>query len=64
MSMRVRVEGAPGYADFEGTAVPGLHRYRINDNCPVMSVIIPDITPEPHVIPSEFVSDVIEDGSE
>ena len=64
MSQRVKVTGAPGYADFEGYAVPGLHRYRINDNCPEVSVVMPDgITTEPHVIPSEFVFDIAEGES-
>jgi hypothetical protein len=63
MSQRVKVVGAPGYVDFEGDAVPGLHRYRINDACPVMSVILPDLTPTtPHVIQSEFVFDVEEES--
>lgn len=65
MSQRVKVIGAPGYADFEGDAIPGLHRYRINDRSPAMSVILPDATPTvPHVIPSEFVFDIPEEESE
>ena len=63
MSQRVKVVGAPGYADHTGTAIPGLHRYRINDNCPEVSVVMPDgITTEPHVIRSEFVFDIEEES--
>lgn len=65
MSQRVEVRGAPGYADHTGTVLPGLHRYRINESCPVVSVVIPDgITVEPHVIRSEFVFDVNDEESE
>lgn len=61
-SQKVRVTGAPGYADHTGTVVPGMHRYRINDSCPEVSVVVPDgITIEPHVIRSEFVFDIIEE---
>jgi hypothetical protein len=56
--MRVKVSGAPGYADFGGKIVPGLHRYSIGDGCPVVSVVIPDGSTDAVVIPAEHITDV------
>jgi len=60
--MRVRVVGAPGYADFEGKVIPGLHRVSVAADIEPRTVLV-DSEREIHVIPSEFVHIVEEEQS-
>lgn len=63
MKIQVEIVGAPGFMNFQAQAMPGLHRYRINDDCPLVSVVA-DFQGELFVIPSEFVFDVTEEESQ
>lgn len=51
----VRVEGAPGYADFTGVLIPGLHEITYSDRVQPRSVVLIG-NDEPVAIPSEFVT--------
>lgn len=55
--MRVKVTGAPGYADFYGETSPGYHRIRVASDQPLRSVVMDD-DGQAIVVASQYVEEV------